>query len=483
MFMYVNSIKWGASVYFKRHSCLKECPFPRTTINLMVTLYSTRRNTLLFLACFLLGSNFLLAQKVEKLEQVANGQAQSPDLIVDFITGNVNETKSHFAECMSIPYHLEMLSLNVGETYCVILGYDTKRSSTHAIDFLTSWDVDIAGGHEEIFGHQHDPSITPEMINPLLNTTLDGLGITETRYTLPTPNFPGAAASGFTIDPVVYYDTAVVAKGFNEISVWNGSIVGTPCIVAEENLGGASAEAGVEVCFQLDPGATQNSLVLAWGGHISTQVVWGEGNSATSIAGSPYHMFVPKCNGDVYLNGINGQCAAPTIPTGNLVGCGNKEVQLSVRAVQAPGECFLAGVNPICGNDEALYAAFLFDGVGTIEQVEWTISQDTDNSNATFTSTGTKTFTDNTAPFEVPILPGGTGTFILSAEITYEPADGGPSETTQCVELVTVLDNPSVAVISAVAEACVDDDLIDITGTPAPTPEPDGDLGGFLPYR
>ena len=35
--------------------------------------------------------------------------------------------------------------------------------------------------------------------------------------------------------------------------------------------------------------ATQSNPVLAWGGHIATRVDWGFGNSAASIAGSPFH--------------------------------------------------------------------------------------------------------------------------------------------------------------------------------------------------
>ena len=38
--------------------------------------------------------------------------------------------------------------------------------------------------------------------------------------------------------------------------------------------------------------ATSSSAVLAWGGHIASQLDWGLGNSASAINGSPYHMYV-----------------------------------------------------------------------------------------------------------------------------------------------------------------------------------------------
>ena len=36
--------------------------------------------------------------------------------------------------------------------------------------------------------------------------------------------------------------------------------------------------------------AANSTVLLAWGGHIATQVDWGAGNSAGAISGSPYHM-------------------------------------------------------------------------------------------------------------------------------------------------------------------------------------------------
>ena len=36
--------------------------------------------------------------------------------------------------------------------------------------------------------------------------------------------------------------------------------------------------------------ASDSTVLLAWGGHIASQIDWGAGNSAGSISGSPYHM-------------------------------------------------------------------------------------------------------------------------------------------------------------------------------------------------
>src|SRR5262249_9203460 len=42
---------------------------------------------------------------------------------------------------------------------------------------------------------------------------------------------------------------------------------------------------------------TQN-VILAWGGHIAWQGDWGQGNTASFISGSPYHMELFSLDGD-----------------------------------------------------------------------------------------------------------------------------------------------------------------------------------------
>ena len=46
------------------------------------------------------------------------------------------------------------------------------------------------------------------------------------------------------------------------------------------------SEASITVSFT----TTHSTAVLAWGGHIAAATDWGQGNSASAISGSPYHM-------------------------------------------------------------------------------------------------------------------------------------------------------------------------------------------------
>ncbi|PHN02594.1 hypothetical protein CRP01_30835, partial [Flavilitoribacter nigricans DSM 23189 = NBRC 102662] len=419
------------------------------------------------------------AQKVEKLEQGANGKAETPLNTVDWVTGNVNEQKAHFAECMTIPYHLELLDLVPGTTYCVTLGYDTKRGDRHAIDFLTSYRADVVNEHTDIFGHPHNPDVMPELIDPLINTNLEGLTLTEQQIALPAPSFPMAGVT--PVDPSTHYQNAVVGAGEDYISLWNGTFVGMPCMQTESDLNTDNAFAGVKVCFQVD--ANESTVVLAWGGHIAASEVWGEGTSATDITGSPYHMFVAACGNDDYQGNVNGQCTMGelTAATGDLDGCGNKEVQLQASAVVAPAECFVTGPNPICGDDEGFYTATLPAGTGTIVAVDWEITE-MGGDVANFTTTGNNSASDNSAPYTIGVTGVSGGTFTLTATITYCP-DGlvcngmGMLEEVVCVREVMVTEPPTVSVDDDF-ELCVDDDPAKLTGSP--TPLGNGDLGCFM---
>jgi hypothetical protein len=63
----------------------------------------------------------------------------------------------------------------------------------------------------------------------------------------------------------------------------------------------------------------QTTAVLAWGGHISSPLDWGDGTTASDITGSPYHV------SNVSLKKM-----------GNVVSSGGQDVQLSAAAVFVP---------------------------------------------------------------------------------------------------------------------------------------------------
>ncbi|WP_321373807.1 T9SS type A sorting domain-containing protein [uncultured Draconibacterium sp.] len=300
--------------------------------------YLLFRKLLLFAWCFALLFSFsnARAQSIDKLEQFANGalkdylMAPAAELSgTDWVTGNVNAAKAHYTCGMTIPYRLQASGLDPDSTYTVIIGYDITKGFLHAIDFLTSYDR----------GHNHPPLHIPQDIEDvvsmiLVGTALENMTVSQNSAALPAPTTnnvltpsgyyaPIGNTSGNPLDLVDLSDAGWLQSnddGYGEIDIFNGTIVGVELIEGDHT--GDTESEYLKVDFMVDPG--QSIVVLAWGGDIACPELWGEGNSAENINGSPYHMFIHDCIG--------------------LSGCGNKEVQLSATAVINPPSCPEGGI-------------------------------------------------------------------------------------------------------------------------------------------
>ncbi|MDH3246822.1 MAG: hypothetical protein OEM26_19530, partial [Saprospiraceae bacterium] len=322
----------------------------------------------------LLSFSPLYGQKVDKLQQGGNGPLGSEENPMTWESGNVNHAKAHYAECMSIPYRLEVINLVPLTQYCVTIGWDTKKSGKHALDFLTSYDYE--GSHGS-FGHG-----ALESIDLLLGTSLAGMSPPSQTVQIPEPDSVGAVMPG---EPTNTFNALPVAD--RQFLILNGTI-NSIAYTNEDNLTVTDGSSMLQVCFQANAG--QSSVILAWGGHIASKETWGDGNSASAITGSPYHMFLDACV--------------------DLAGCGNMEVQLAATAVNAPPECDISGPDPVCDSDQPTYTAVSGDG----DEFLWEII----NNNTGASIVGA----DNLQT--VDIDPGTPGTFRLKV-IVSKTLSGG----------------------------------------------------------
>lgn len=278
--------------------------------------------SLVFLFFFLFSSWVLSAQQIESLMQGANGPADQPSDPVTWIRGNLNSTKGHFVEGMSIPYRLEITDLDPGQTYCITIGWDTKANGAHAIDFLTSYDRNE--GHE-LFGHP------AEEIDVLAGSSLEGRELEPERLPLPAPASADSPVAG---QPAAAFNA--LAETDRELAIFNGIIISYG-YVGEDPLDGANAASSLEICFRLANGAAVNSVLIAWGGHIATQETWGEGNAALTGQGNPYRAYVEDC--------------------GAVNGCGNRTLTVQAAAVAEGGDCGISGPSTMCSFSTATFTA------------------------------------------------------------------------------------------------------------------------------
>ena len=182
------------------------------------------------------------------IDQCRNGTLGAPVQCANgaWVNGNAGETNSHYREGDSVPFRMTLTGLSLG-SHTLVIQYDTIQSATHAYDYLTSFNR--------------------------TETTAD-----------PTTGIAGLSPGNcfaIPVDLTIAFANPGSTQAPGCISIWNGTITGVSYGVAD-----TSEQRSVTINFT----ATNATALVAWGGHIATQIDWGAGNSAGAISGSPYHM-------------------------------------------------------------------------------------------------------------------------------------------------------------------------------------------------
>ena len=281
---------------------------------------------------FLLSSSFTVYGQACQFQQGQNGGVGLPAVSpVEFERGNSNGNKSHFAEGFSVPYRIEFTTLEANQQYRVRIAFDVKKNGRVAFDYIT--------GFQNL---QLSASLPPELVNPLVGTGLQNLsGISSSFLAIPSPAyttntiFNSTAGNSFAqlkttagFNPEISLPTSPFSSSLRDkgnMAIWNATLNSIQ-YVGGVDISPSTVSVAMEIVFTKANNA--NNVVLAWGGHIASLLDWGVGNSASSIPGSPYHMYVETVvktsDGDVICNG-NMDCqiaadAVTPVPTCNITG-------------------------------------------------------------------------------------------------------------------------------------------------------------------
>ena len=196
--------------------------------------------------------------------QCANTKKDNnPDTCEEWINGNLNQSKASYFEGESIPYRIVLDPALPGNAYEITLGWDAVESDKNALDYLTSYNYSVT---------QADPCEGGSLC------VLAAPGATaaiaaDTRMARGRDDIAG------TVDDV--------AQPSGDFVVWGGTIqsVSDYHYPADFDYLGSH-----EVTITLRILATENRVVLAWGGHIASRLDWGKSNGVVNLNGSPYHM-------------------------------------------------------------------------------------------------------------------------------------------------------------------------------------------------
>ena len=288
---------------------------------------------------FLLSSSFTVYGQACQFQQGQNGGVGLPAVSpVEFERGNSNGNKSHFAEGFSVPYRIEFTTLEANQQYRVRIAFDVKKNRRVAFDYIT--------GFQNL---QLSASLPPELVNPLVGTGLQNLsGISSSFLAIPSPAyttntiFNSTAGNSFAqlktsagFNPEISLPTSPFSSSLRDkgnMAIWNATLNSIQ-YVGGVDISPGTVSVAMDVVFTKANNA--NNVVLAWGGHIASLLDWGVGNSASSIPGSPYHMYVETVvktsDGDVICNG-------------------NMDCQIAADAVTPVPTCSITGPSELCSS-------------------------------------------------------------------------------------------------------------------------------------
>jgi uncharacterized repeat protein (TIGR01451 family) len=212
------------------------------------------------------------ANEAANIDQCRNGGFDAPVQCAGnaWVNGNLGPENSHYREGDSVPFRATLTVDNSSSTtHTLTIQYDTLQSGKHAYDYLTSYNR------------------------------------TETNADATTGVSPANAGNCFTIpiDLTNLFANPSSTQVPGCIQIWNGLITDVQYGTMD-----ATGQRSVIVTFT----AANSTVLLAWGGHIATQVDWGAGNSAGAISGSPYHMRLLSID-DVQLGNQDRSLKASTI--------------------------------------------------------------------------------------------------------------------------------------------------------------------------
>jgi len=200
------------------------------------------------------------------LDQCRNGTLASPaDCVagtppLGWVNGNANGTQAHWTEGQSIPYRIRLTGLTNGQHELTIRYDYTAPTGEHAFDYLTTF-------------NRSAPSADP---------CSDFLIPCPAPATFPIPVDPVlATCSTPQHDPV----GGGVPQLPGDFTIYNGTITDAAYVGTH-----TCHDSAIQVSMIITFTSTAPDTLIAWSAHIAPEFDWGNGESAHSISGAPYHM-------------------------------------------------------------------------------------------------------------------------------------------------------------------------------------------------
>src|SRR5919201_2196640 len=235
------------------------------------------------------------AANIDQCENGGVGDPLQACVNNNWTNGNVNGQKAHWAEDEFLPYRVSVVGITSGP-HTLSIGYDTVQSDEHAIDYLGSFDATETTSSTATLLHANNNDPCGDLLTgPLASECTPGSPTASLH--IPDPTLENCADSAGTAPNLISG-----SDSDRRMKIWgpaNTQI--TAMSYPRENVlsGTNNCSTTLKISFTVGGSEPTNDVVLAWSGHIARGAGfngWGDGNGATSVNGSPYHMRIDNDN-------------------------------------------------------------------------------------------------------------------------------------------------------------------------------------------
>ena len=245
------------------------------------------------------------AANIDQCENGGVGDPLQACVNNNWTNGNVNGQKAHWAEDEFLPYRVSVVGITSGP-HTLSIGYDTVQSDEHAIDYLGSFDATETTSSTATLLHANNNDPCGDLLTgPLASECTPGSPTASLH--IPDPTLENCADSAGTAPNLISG-----SDSDRRMKIWgpaNTQI--TAMSYPRQNVlsGTNNCSTTLKISFTVGGSEPTNDVVLAWSGHIARGAGfngWGDGNGATSVNGSPYHMRIDNDNDLGSDKGLDG---------------------------------------------------------------------------------------------------------------------------------------------------------------------------------
>jgi hypothetical protein len=238
------------------------------------------------------------------LDQCTNGAVgATPEpcvndsIFTNWVNGNVNGNKAHWAEDEFLPYRATIDGITAGG-HTLSIVYDTVNSGEHAIDYLGSFDASETTSATSTLLHANSNDPCSDKLTGALAAECTPGNPTGSLH-IPNPTLVNCGGSAGAAPSLI-----TGSDSDRSMKIWGPpgtTVTGMSYFAQNVVHGGNNCSTTLKISFSVGGSDSSNTVVLAWSGHIARGDGfngWGAGDGAGSVSGSPYHMAFDTNNGN-----------------------------------------------------------------------------------------------------------------------------------------------------------------------------------------